>query len=94
MEIVISIFQSENRELKDRLVYMETQSRRDNLLFCEFIEDQGETNSDCERKVKCLFRRMGVNESILIARCHRKGYSVPYKIRPIIVTFEFFEERQ
>ena len=93
-QVVIQKLERENFDLKDRLVYIESQSRRDNLLFCGFAETAGETSSDCERKVRGLFKRMGLNENLRIARCHRKGTSFPGRQRAIIVKFEFFEDRQ
>ena len=63
-----SQLRAEIKALKERLLYIETQSRRDNLRFLGFPEDQSETWQDCELKVLDAINKLGVDtKCVLIA---------------------------
>jgi FtsZ-binding cell division protein ZapB len=95
--------QSENDELKheisfwkNRVINLEAQSRRENLIFQSVQPDAPtETWASAETKVRNLLRKHRIceNEEILIERAHRLGYFKPGKCRPIIVKFSFYKTR-
>ena len=82
----------ENKELKQRLIDLEKMSRRDNLRF-HGIEEHEEENT--ERLVLKMLSDNGITISPRdIERSHRLGPKVKGKIRPIIVRFNNFKDRQ
>ena len=75
---------------------LESQSRRDNLIFYDIKEEtRNETWTDCENKVRNLLKvKVGIpnadkESDVSIERAHRLGKKVknPTKSRPIIVKF-------
>jgi ribA/ribD-fused uncharacterized protein len=90
---------SHNKALQEKVVRMENQSRRDNLLFYGISEEKGESDADCLNKVyELLARKVGIPIPVLnrmsIVRGHRKGVHVEGKNRPIIVKFHYFPDKQ
>jgi hypothetical protein len=63
----------ENDILKDRIVKMESQSRRDNLLFFGYPERVGEKSEDCQKMVeKTLNDNLSLDmTNIKLVRVHR-----------------------
>jgi len=99
--LAISELQTENAKLRtevnqmrDKCVRLESQSRRENLIFSGVSENQPE---DCEEKIRFIVKnKLGILDDISIERCHRLG-PVPRggnKPRNIIVKFSRFPERQ
>ena len=62
---------AENKALQERLLYMGTQYRRENLRFFGFPEVQSETWQDCELKDLDAINKVGVDtKKISIAKTH------------------------
>ena len=84
--------------LESRIDKLEDYSRRDNLLFSGFEEEEKE---NCENKVRDLLarkifigeRNINVN-NIVIVRAHRLGRYKAGNTRPIIVKFREFSDKQ
>ena len=84
--------------LEARIDKLEDYSRRDNLLFSGFEEEEKE---HCENKVRDLLARkifyseknVNVN-NIVIVRAHRLGRYKAGQTRPIIVKFREFSDKQ
>ena len=96
LETVINLLYKENEQLKTTCQNLESQSRRDNLIFYGIKEETGnETWTDCENKVRNLLKvKVGIpnadkDSDVSIERAHRLGKKVknPTKSRPIIVKF-------
>uniref|UniRef100_A0A147BQE9 Putative tick transposon n=1 Tax=Ixodes ricinus TaxID=34613 RepID=A0A147BQE9_IXORI len=75
---------------------LENQSRRNNLLFYGFEDNQSETWAESEESVIALCREnLGCSlESADIERAHRLGRFKPTTKRPIIVKFSAFKTKQ
>ena len=90
---------NENVTLKSQTNNIETYSRRDNLVFYGIKEPSNETNESCEQSV-----RRFLQETLLITdeksahmpfvRCHRMQELNKNRIRPIIVRFVNFKDRE
>lgn len=82
----------ENRQLKDQLLSAECQSRRDNLKFYGIPENRGE---NCELIITQICKDSGLDiNTWSIVRSHRLGPYDRNRIRPIIVKFNHFKERE
>ena len=90
------ILKKENVELKEHIIKLETQQRRQNLVFEGIGERKGETDYDCyEKIVEVMSYIPELNPwTVRIARCHRLGPFESGKIRGIIVNFHWFGDRQ
>lgn len=97
--------QNENAQLKNdiasmqtRIVQMESQSRRNNLIFNGIREKMGkETWEDCEASVKdILGKTLGINgaPTIQFERVHRLGPKKADKTRSIIARLSSFKDRE
>lgn len=94
----IATVKKENNDLKEQLIRLESQSRRDNLLIDGIFESQGE---NCQQKVQKFFSEvLGITDSsnIKIVRCHRVP-SGPFranrrKPRTMIVKFFWYGDRE
>ena len=91
--------------LHERLISMESQSRRDNLLFTGVPETPRESATDCIKKIReILETTMNLTnaKTIPIVRCHRlgappstnSGSSTQNRPRTIICKFHWFGDRQ
>ena len=87
----------ENQELKERIVYLEAQSRRNNLRFTGIHEMQYETWQDCEKAVEGVLAPLGI-VGVHIERAHRLGLTSQPDTRntprPIICKFLSFKDRE
>lgn len=88
----------ENKSLRERLLQIEGQSRRNNLLFDGIPEKKGETWEESEKKLKDFLRTdlklMDAND-IQFERVHRLGYNnAAQKPRTLIARFSFFKQRE
>lgn len=86
-------------DLHEKVIRLEDQSRRDNLLIHGFPEVRGESDQDCLRKVyDLLVKGLHIPPDVLnqmrVVRCHRKGPFVKGKNRPIIIKMHFFPDKQ
>ena len=85
----------ENHELKERLISLESQSRRDNLRFDGIPEAPSETWQQSEKAVRQVITDLGLNEAdIKIARAHRNGPSNSGRPRTILCKFQYFKDRE
>ena len=90
---------AENIELKSQTNNLETYSRRDNLIIYGIPEQNGETASQCEASVRDLFVKklqLTVQEAndIAFVRCHRLYRPRRNTMKPIIVRFSNFKDRE
>lgn len=87
----------ENANLKEQHLRLEAYGRRDNLMFHNIPEVQGETDVDCYNKVKDTLKKMDLPRStdkIFISRCHRFGtFRSVSKPRPIIFRLHWYGDR-
>ena len=86
-----SAIQMENYQLREKLIKIESQSRRDNLLMDGIPESAGETWDDCREKVyKILEDKMKIDNArgIMISRCHRLGPKRAEGARPRTIIFK------
>ena len=87
-ESEMSALKIENQHLKNKILSLESYSRRENLLFYGVDEQRNETDRDCATKVLEILRKVDpeyINMQIL--KCHRKGKYVNGQKRPIIAKF-------
>ena len=79
-----------------RIVQIESQSRRENLIFEGIPDTKSESWSDCENKLYTLFKqhlKMENSQEIKFERVHRLGQYDSSKARPIIAKFSFYKDR-
>ena len=105
LENKVSDVESENarlslrlKETSDKLLYQESQSKRNNLIFHGIQETPKETWEDIETKVRnVLETEMGIDDvdDIAIERAHRTNYGKKEgQPRPVIVKFLSFKDRE
>ncbi len=85
--------QAENTKLKEAFLDLEARSMRDNLMFYNLPEEEGE---DCELKLTRFIKEemeVGV-EGLDLARVHRIGVKKPNKTRPMVAKFQSFKKRE
>ena len=83
----------ERLKLEERVIHLEAQSRRDNLLFDGVPEPEGETPTDCLNTVfHILQHNMSIPDArqMKIVRCHRNGPKIPGSTRPRQIIFKMF----
>ena len=88
---------SELSDMKTRMLYLESQSRRDNLVFDGLEEDENETWEKTEEKIRKLFATNFEIENanvLMLERVHRIGKKTAVKPRQIIVKFSHYKDRQ
>ena len=98
----IDHLRSENVKLKDSLTYLQSQSMRNNLLFCGIDESSNETPSESESKVRTFLvdkRKLSQSyvDTLKIERAHRIGTSnksIQHYSRKIVVKFTYFKDRE
>lgn len=86
-----------NESLDAKLTDLEPRSMRENLMFYGIAE--GGDNEDCEQLVKgmCvdhLHMRGDYVHVMIFDRAHRVGQKSASKIRPIVVKFHYYSERE
>lgn len=87
----------ENQLLKEKLLQIEMQDRRNNLRFLNIPEKAtSESWADCENSVCEIISSLGIDSSLIrIERAHRIGPSTTaVKPRHIIVKFLSFKDRE
>lgn len=87
---------NEVKELKHKMIHMESQSRRENLLFDGVDEAENETWEESERKVFEILSKMEIagHDNIKFERVHRVGEKSTTKPRTIIAKFSYFKDRE
>ena len=92
--------EQENQKLKDNLCYLQSQSMRNNLVFCNIAEDSNERPEGTETKLRQfmidkLKMAADVVEKLQLERVHRMGAPNPkYENRNIVCKFTFFKDRE
>ena len=96
MESTISSLTRQNRDLQERIIAVESHSRRDNLCFGGIQENANETDRDCEEKVRSVIStHMNIDpQNMKFVRCHRLGPKRANVTRNVIVKFHYFGDRQ
>ena len=86
----------ENKQLKEHILRLECQQRRENLIFEGFQERRGETDFDCYNRIAQSLCRMPDLDpfDVKISRCHRIGPYIRGKTRAIVAHFHWFGDRQ
>lgn len=91
----LKILHEENHKLRSDLTSLEAYGRRENLLFDNVPESEKE---DCAAKVYDILENdmkiQGACDSIKFTRVHRLGPNRGEGIRPIIVRFHFYPDRE
>ena len=83
----------EKERVTAKIIYLQAQSMRDNLLFFSIHEEKKE---DCEQLLKAaLSHHLKINaQEIQFACVHHTGCKTRGKTRPIVAKFERFKETQ
>ena len=72
----VSLAESRNIEMKERLLQLDSYIRRENLKFTGIAQDQNESSRETEKKIRNIFvKKLGINygHEIKFQRCHRLG---------------------
>ena len=85
--------------LEEKILKLESYTRRDNLRFLGIPEEKGETAMGCERKVIQAIKTSGLGNihPRAIVRAHRVGppsYGTDSKSRPILVRFSHYKDKE
>ena len=83
--------------LKSRVDQIDSQSRRDNLIFTGIKEVEREKWSDCEKSVRDIITnvlKMENGNDIHFERVHRNGIKSPGRTRNIIAKFSRYKDRE
>ena len=95
---MIQVLQNEMESLKQKLIYSEAQSRRNNLIFEGIAENHTkETWADCQKAIhEQLEKNLGITaaKDIRFERVHRLGPYKPDNVRGIIAKFAFYQDRE
>ena len=84
----------ENKILKERLINLESLSKRSNLKFIGLREQRGETKLDCKRLILSLLQSSGIQlHPKGIESATRTGSHTRYYERPVVVKFFHNEEK-
>ena len=90
--------ESENTNLKERLLELEYRQTRNNLLFEGLAESENESEYDCIMKIRRLLKCIpGLDSNFRVDRCHRiDGPYKPCAAKPrrIICVFNWFVDVQ
>ena len=100
INLEINSLKSVNKKLSDDIIDLQSRSMRDNLLFFNFDECHSPTDrydEDCASKI-LDFSESNLNipdarQSIKIDRAHRIGPYDNSKKRPIVVKFNYFQDK-
>ncbi|XP_060568531.1 uncharacterized protein LOC132727137 [Ruditapes philippinarum] len=91
--------QRENNALKDDIVYLQSQSMRNNLVFANIDESPSGVLENTEQKLReFLEQNMKIAkeqvERMAFERVHRMGNKIPGRTRNIVAKFTLFKERE
>ena len=86
----------EVREINNKLILIESQTRRGNLLFDGIPETDNESWIDCEKKIVEQLTAMKVTDpnSIIFEQVSRMGVKSKDKTRTIVAKFSHFKDRE
>ena len=91
------LLQVENNKLSDRIINIEAQSRRENLLIYGVKENMNETEQELRLWLKdFLINTLGFSDTdnMKVERIHHKGPKMARYDRPVIVKWHSFKTRQ
>lgn len=95
MKNELTAMKTDNKQLRDHILRLESQSRRDNLIFNGVQEKE---NENCMKVVYQILKdKMGFTnpqKCIKISRCHRLGPKSQHQTRPIIFKLHYFPDRE
>ena len=86
---------SSNLKLESKMVDLESRSMRENLMFYGIAE--GGDDENCDDLVKGVCRdilKVTTAHQMLFDRAHRVGRRYGAKVRPIVVKFHYYHERE
>ena len=88
--------ETENNNLKEKLLDIEYRQKRNNLLFEGLPDREGETDVQCVNAVRKLLKSIpGLDQSFVIDKCHRiDGQFRPSKTRRVLCTFNWYVDVQ
>jgi ribA/ribD-fused uncharacterized protein len=90
----VETLQEENKLLKERIIQLESQSHRSNLLFDGIAETPNETWETSEEKIKDFLKnKLDIHVNIDFERVHRTGFAGSRKPRTIMAKFSWFKQR-
>ena len=89
----------ENSALKSQANSLETYSRRDNFIIHGIPEPDKESATQCEKSVKQFFvNHLNLTDQestdIKFIRCHRLHTTRKVSVKPIIIRFKNFQDRE
>lgn len=84
-----------NAQMKEEILDLQCRSMRDNLLFYNIKEAQNKETEDCVRIIQDICSsELEIMEDVSIEIAHRIGKRESGKIRPIVVKFTRFPQRE
>ena len=88
--------QKEVAAMKHKVLQLETQSKKENLIFTGIAESKSkETWKDCETKIiDILTKNLEITNDIKFEKVYRMGPYTPGRMRPIIAKFSFYKDRE
>ena len=96
----ITQMQRQNAEMQENLLYLQSQSMRNNLVFGNIEEMPNETNAQSEEKLRSFMKEKlkianDIVDSIQFERVHRMGWSSERnRCRKIVAKFTLFKDRE
>ena len=94
-EKVTNTLKVSNSKLESKVIDLESRSMRENLMFYGIAE--GGDDENCEDLVKRVCRenlQVTTANQMLFDRAHRVGRKSGGKVRPIVVKFHYYHERE
>ena len=90
--------QTENVQLKENIVYLQSQSMRNNLVFTGIPESESETNEEVENKIRVFLHEnlkvaKELADKILFDIVHRMGSKSTKGPRQIVARFHDFKDK-
>ena len=87
--------QKDVHDMKSKILYLESQSKRKNLIIDGLEDSENETWDDCEQLVLKFFEDELNLEDIQVDRVHRNGqFGAGKKPRTVVVNFCSYKDRQ
>ena len=83
------------KSMKEKMVDLESRSVRENLMFYGITEHDKDEN--CEELVKTVCKealKITTADNMVFVRDHRVGTKTGSKVRPIVVKFHYYHERE
>ena len=97
IDSIMHKMQKMEADQKEKLIDLQCREMRDNLIFYNFKEEQGETDQLCMEKLYRLMENelaLQNAREIQFHRVHRMGRFNRNKTRPIVAKFAFYPDRE